>query len=280
MFSDKKAFINHLAKSHLHAAHVVPKSVSCAFLDGLLQLLFPPLSEQIIKSADEVEHYMRVLESDLQLILLKLEERLPNAPEHISQTFFDALPRLYQHLLADAEAIEAGDPAAVSTDEVIRTYPGFYAVAVYRVAHLLYRLNVPLLPRIYSEHAHTKTGIDIHPGAQIGAAFFIDHGTGVVIGETAIIGNNVKVYQGVTLGAASVDKSMANTKRHPTIEDNVVIYAGATILGGNTIVGRHSVIGGNVWLTESVPAYSRVYHRPQIKVSQKPIPADVINFSI
>lgn len=280
MPSDRGEFINHLAQSHLHAAHIVPKSISCAFLDGLLQLLFPPLAESTIKTADEVDLRLRVLESDLQFILSKLEERLPDAPARITTAFFDSLPGIYMHLLADAKAIEAGDPAAVSTDEVIRTYPGFYAVAVYRLAHLLYTLDVPLLPRIYSEHAHTKTGVDIHPGASIGAVFCIDHGTGIVIGETATIGNHVKIYQGVTLGAASVDKSMANTKRHPTIEDHVVIYAGATILGGNTVVGKHSVIGGNVWLTESVPAYSRVYHRPQIKVSQTPDPAGIINFSI
>ncbi|GAB3198003.1 serine O-acetyltransferase [Pontibacter aydingkolensis] len=280
MLTDKKNFIEHLVNSHLHTAHVVPPSVSCAFLDGLLQLLFPPLSEQVIKSGDEVEHHLRVLESDLELILGKLQERLPDSPTSIVNSFFNALPEVYEQIMDDARAIEAGDPAAVNTDEVIRTYPGFYAVAVYRIAHLLYQLDVPLLPRIYSEHAHTKTGIDIHPGAKIGTAFCIDHGTGVVIGETAIIGNHVKVYQGVTLGAASVDKAMANTKRHPTIEDNVVIYAGATILGGKTVVGRHSLIGGNVWLTESVPAYSRVYHRPQIKVSQKPDPSYLINFSI
>lgn len=280
MLSDKKAFIEHLANSHLNSAHVVPRSVSCAFLDNLLQLLFPPLAEQEISSSKEVEHHLRVLESDLVLILVKLEERLPESPASIVNAFFNALPLIYQQLLEDAQAIEAGDPAAVNTDEVIRTYPGFYAVAVYRMAHLLYNLRVPLLPRIYAEHAHTKTGIDIHPGASIGAAFCIDHGTGVVIGETAIIGDHVKVYQGVTLGAASVDKAMANIKRHPTIEDNVVIYAGATILGGKTIIGKHSVIGGNVWVTESVPPFSRVYHRPQIRVSQTPDPAYLINFSI
>ena len=280
MLSDRGEFINHLAQSHFQAAHIVPKSISCAFLDGLLELLFPPLAESTIKTANEVDLRLRVLESDLQFILSKLEERLPDAPVRITNAFFNSLPSIYENLLADARAIEAGDPAAVSTDEVIRTYPGFYAVAVYRLAHLLYTLDVPLLPRIYSEHAHTKTGVDIHPGASIGAVFCIDHGTGIVIGETATIGSHVKIYQGVTLGAASVDKSMANTKRHPTIEDHVIIYAGATILGGNTVVGKHSIIGGNVWLTESVPAYSRVYHRPQIKVSQTPDPAGIINFSI
>ena len=280
MLSDKKAFVEFLADKHLHTAHVLPRSVSCAFLDGLLQLLFPPLSEYEIRSPEEVEQRLQMLESDLEHILIKLEERLPEPPGSLVNSFFNALPLVYNRLLEDAQAIEAGDPAAVNTDEVIRTYPGFYAVAVYRIAHLLYSLRVPLLPRIYSEHAHTKTGVDIHPGASIGTAFCIDHGTGVVIGETAVIGNNVKVYQGVTLGAVSVDKAMANIKRHPTIEDNVIIYAGATILGGRTVIGKHSIIGGNVWLTESVPPFSRVYHRPQIKVSKTPDPADLINFSI
>ena len=280
MLSDKKTFINRLANSHLQSAHIVPRSVSCAFLDDLLQLLFPPLSEQVIKSGKEIEHHLRVLESDLELILIKLQERLPGPSDEIVNTFFNELPLVYHQLENDAIAIEAGDPAATNTDEVIRTYTGFYAVAVYRIAHILYELNVPLLPRVFSEHAHAKTGIDIHPGASIGSAFCIDHGTGIVIGETSIIGNNVKVYQGVTLGATSVDKEMANIKRHPTIEDNVVIYAGTTILGGRTIVGHHSIIGGNVWLTESVPPHSRVYHRPQIKVSQTPLPFDVINYSI
>ena len=144
-------------------------------------------------------------------------------------------------------------PAAKSREEVIRTYPGFYAVAAYRIAHQLHLLGIQGIPRIITEHAHSKTGIDIHPGAKIGNHFCIDHGTGVVIGETSVIGNHVKIYQGVTLGALSVNKEDATKKRHPTLEDNVVVYAGATILGGGTVIGRGSVIGGNVWLTESVP---------------------------
>lgn len=280
MLPHDNTFIEHLAESHIQARHIVPRSVSCAFLDRLLQLLFPPLAEESIASVFEVEQRLKALKNELELLLTKLQERLPDSPVSITAQFFDTLPAVYQRLNQDARALEAGDPAAINTDEVIRTYPGFYAVAVYRVAHVLYTLQVPLLPRLFSEHAHTKTGIDVHPGAKIGDAFCIDHGTGVVIGETAIIGNNVKVYQGVTLGAVNVDKAMANTKRHPTIEDNVVIYAGATILGGKTVVGKNSLIGGNVWLTESVPPFSRVYHRPQIKVSQAPEPADLINFSI
>jgi len=167
-------------------------------------------------------------------------------------------------LNTDVDAIFAGDPAAKSEFEVIRAYPGFLAICFYRIAHLLLQLRVPLLPRILTEHAHSQTGIDIHPAARIGEYCMIDHGTGVVIGETSVIGDHVKIYQGVTLGALSVDKSMASVKRHPTIEDHVIIYSNATILGGDTIVGHHSVIGGNVWLTNSVAPGSMLYHNAEI----------------
>jgi serine O-acetyltransferase len=185
----------------------------------------------------------------------------------LADKFFSYLPVIHNQLRKDAEAIVREDPAAKNIDEVILTYPGFYAIAIYRMAHVLYKLEVPYIPRMLTEYAHQKTGIDIHPGAQIGAYFCIDHGTGIVIGQTTIIGNHVKLYQGVTLGAVSVEKSLAHVKRHPTIEDHVVIYANATILGGNITVGAHSIIGGNVWLTESVQAHSKVYHKSQIKVS-------------
>ena len=177
--------------------------------------------------------------------------------------FLAELPRVRKLLASDVQAALDGDPAANCRDEIIFSYPGIYAVMVYRLAHELFKMGVPLIPRIMAEHAHHRTGIDIHPGTSIGSRFFIDHGTGVVVGGTAVIGNNVKLYQGVTLGAFSFDKDVRgdlirDTKRHPTIEDDVVIYAGATILGGDTIVGRGSVIGGNVWLTHSVPAGTRV----------------------
>jgi len=159
-------------------------------------------------------------------------------------------------------------------------YPGFYATAVYRLSHQLHVQGIKTLPRLLSEYAHSKTGIDIHPGAEIGSSFFIDHGTGIVIGETTVIGDNVKIYQGVTLGALNVDKSHASSKRHPTIEDNVIIYSGATILGGDTVVGRQSVIGGNVWLTYSVPPFSVVYHKSEIKVRDNFNMPDVLNFVI
>src|SRR5688500_13033388 len=157
-----------------------------------------------------------------------------------------------------------GDPAAKSRSEVIRTYPGFYAIAAYRIAYELHSLGIHGISRIITEHAHSKTGIDIHPGAKIGNHFCIDHGTGVVIGETAVIGNHVKIYQGVTLGALSVSKDDAEKKRHPTLEDHVVVYAGATILGGATVIGHHSIVGGNVWLTRSVPPHSKIYYQAKM----------------
>ncbi|MGP1587183.1 MAG: serine O-acetyltransferase EpsC [Treponemataceae bacterium] len=179
-----------------------------------------------------------------------------NFAEEITLKFIQEIPSIRKFACGDAQAALSGDPAAKSIEEVILSYPGAEAILVYRIAHFLHVNNVPIIPRIMSEYIHGKTGIDIHPGAEIGKAFFIDHGTGVVIGETCVIGDNVKIYQGVTLGALSVKKSMSDKKRHPTIEDDVTIYAGATILGGSTIIGKGSTIGGNVWLTESVPAHS------------------------
>lgn len=181
----------------------------------------------------------------------------------------DAIPEIRKTLVSDVRAAFEGDPAAKSHDEIIFSYPGIYAISVYRVAHRLYQLNVPLLPRIMSEHAHSLTGIDIHPGATIGSRFVIDHGTGVVIGETTRIGNNVRIYQGVTLGAMSLPmdagEKLRGKKRHPTLEDDVIIYAGATILGGDTIIGERSVVGGNVWLTESIPPDTLVMlERPRL----------------
>lgn len=168
----------------------------------------------------------------------------------------------------DAKAIESNDPASKSLEEVYLSYPGFYAIAVYRLSHFLYKAGFPLVPRLMTEYAHRVTGVDIHPGATIGESFFIDHATGVVIGETCVIKNNVRIYQGVTLGALYVDKTLKNTKRHPTVENNVTIYANATILGGDTVIGKNSIIGGNVWITKSVPENSMVYHTPQIQVKE------------
>ena len=182
--------------------------------------------------------------------------------------FMARLPEVKRLVATDVEAAYEGDPAATSPMEVVMAYPGLFAVTIHRLAHELYRLGVPIVPRIMSELAHSKTGIDIHPGATIGERFFIDHGTGVVIGETTVIGRNVKLYQGVTLGALSFDRDpvtgalVKGVKRHPNVEDNVVIYAGATILGGTTTIGHDSEIGGNVWLKDSVPPNTRVYNKP------------------
>jgi serine O-acetyltransferase len=174
----------------------------------------------------------------------------------------ESVPWLRKILATDVRAAYEGDPAAKSHDEIIFAYPGIFAIMVYRTAHKLFELGVPLLPRIMTEHAHSATGIDIHPGAEIGERFVIDHGTGVVIGETTEIGDNVRIYQGVTLGALSLPKDagerLRGSKRHPSIEDDVIIYSGATILGGDTVIGARSVIGGNVWITESVPPDTRV----------------------
>ena len=182
--------------------------------------------------------------------------------------FVSRLPEVKRLVATDVQAAYEGDPAATSPMEVVMAYPGLYAVTIHRLAHELYNLKVPIIPRIMSELAHSKTGIDIHPGAQIGERFFIDHGTGVVVGETTVIGRNVKLYQGVTLGAKSFQKDpetgalVKGIKRHPNVEDNVVIYAGATILGGDTTIGHDSEIGGSVWLINSVPPNSRVYNKP------------------
>jgi serine O-acetyltransferase len=187
----------------------------------------------------------------------------------IWESFLRTLPELIEKLNMDAHCILDHDPAARNIDEVYLAYPGFFAIAVYRFSHEFYKIDMPLVPRIMSEYAHRLTGIDINPGAQIGSPFFIDHGTGVVIGETTIIKNNVKVYQGVTLGALQVSKEMENQKRHPTVEENVIIYANATILGGETVIGKNSTIGGNVWITASIPENSLVYHSPETKLKQK-----------
>ena len=194
--------------------------------------------------------------------------------KEIVDEFVAALPEVRRLVDTDVQAAYDGDPAATSRMEVVMAYPGLYAVTIHRLAHVLYKLKVPIIPRVMSELAHSKTGIDIHPGATIGERFFIDHGTGVVIGETTVIGRNVRLYQGVTLGGLSFEKDsngalVKGLKRHPNIEDNVVIYANATILGGDTTIGHDSEIGGNVWIKESVPPYSRVYNKPPAPVIKK-----------
>jgi serine O-acetyltransferase len=247
-------------------------------LEEILALLFPQHSVDVQLGEEEIR-------ARLTLLRRALERMLSNIVTHdrsaeLATGFTTRLPEIYEHLQADAAAIVDGDPAAESVDEVVIAYPGFLAITVHRIAHELYRLGVPILPRLLAEAAHTRTGIDIHPGATIGGSFCIDHGTGIVIGETAVIGDFVKVYQGVTLGALSVSKAAAGLKRHPTIEDRVVLYANATVLGGDTTVGHDTIIGGNVWLTTSVPPRSFVYHTSQIRVRSVSDALDYSDYSI
>ncbi len=205
------------------------------------------------------------LEADLRRVEAELEIQLgkvcpPEQVEHLSRGFLDRIPAVRALVESDLEAAFEGDPAATGYDEIVLSYPGLFAITVYRLAHELYLLEVPLIPRMMTEMAHSTTGIDIHPGAVIGSHFFIDHGTGIVIGQTTVIGNRVKLYQGVTLGGLSTrgGQSLAGVKRHPTIEDGVTLYAGATILGGETVIGRDCVIGANAFVTKSIPANTTV----------------------
>lgn len=260
--------MNSLFLQKLYAAHQVcqtcpsPADVS-RFFDDLLGILFAERNQ--LSHLSEAEFLQRIVE--LKKEFDRILQNVPQCPDDLSaltESFFDALPAIHELLVQDVAAMYVGDPAAKSKSEVIRTYPGFYAIAAYRIAHHLIKLGISDIPRIITEYAHSKTGVDIHPGAQIGHHFCIDHATGIVIGETTVIGNHVKIYQGVTLGALSVNKDDAKKKRHPTIEDHVVIYAGATILGGETVIGHHSVIGGNVWLTQSVPPQSKIYYQSKM----------------
>jgi serine O-acetyltransferase len=259
-------FYQHIFEKQQGVEAVPSNETIASWVLRLVHLLYPEKSEYSPASPQEIEKEFFFLEKELVRIFnaTKACTQCDNAEK--AALFFLQVPEIYRMLNADIDAILEGDPAAKSKFEIIRAYPGFYAISFYRIAHALADLEIPLLPRILTEYAHSKTGIDIHPAAEIGEHFCIDHGTGIVIGETTIIGNHVKIYQGVTLGALSVDKSMSYIKRHPTVEDHVVIYSGATILGGDTIIGHHSIIGGNVWLTKSVPPYSTVYHKSEIEV--------------
>jgi serine O-acetyltransferase len=262
--------------------HLAGRKAIYTVLEDLIAILFPGCHGQ-----DPIppEHIRAFVEDRLVAIAATLTEQCRRA--FMYQCVFDrckecgdcadkaakavrrlveSLPDIKQRLQEDIQAAYEGDPAARSIMEVVMSYPGLQAITTHRLAHVLYEEQVPLIPRIMSEHAHSQTGIDLHPGATIGPGFFIDHGTGVVIGETSTIGRHVKLYQGVTLGALSFPKDadgnpIKGIKRHPNVEDNVTIYAGATILGGDTTIGAHSEIGGNVWLTHSVPPHSKVYNQ-------------------
>ncbi|WP_027376813.1 serine O-acetyltransferase EpsC [Kaistella palustris] len=246
------------------------------FIDRFFRFIFFLEYQRCSKSSD-IQLRLDGFKKEFNEILFSVTDGRETA---VAEKFFESFPKVYNSLEDDAQTILDNDPAAHTMEDVMFSYPGFFAIAVYRFAHELYKSKIPLVPRIWTEYAHSKTGIDINPGARIGHHFFIDHGTGIVIGETAVIGNEVKIYQGVTLGALSVTKNLQHVKRHPTIEDHVVIYANATILGGDTVIGRNSVIGGNVWITESVAPDSVVFHKGQVTVKNKNEGSEPIVFSI
>jgi len=260
---DKKAIVEKIIK-HKKQPHLRfrLKEATETFTDLLFYTLFD--------IDTPVEENLEKLEKKFDILVNMACWEVEKPCKMIWENYMSSLPYVLESLNLDAEAIVSCDPASLSIEEVYMAYPGFYAIAIYRLAHELYKKGFPLVPRLMTEYAHRETGVDINPGAQIGKSFFIDHATGVVIGETAIIKDHVKIYQGVTLGALYVAKALQNTKRHPTIENNVTIYANATILGGNTIIGAHTIIGGNAWLTASVPANSTVFHSPEIKIKTLP----------
>lgn len=263
---------------HVHAELIPSRKAVMEIVDRLREILFPGyFSNENVHPANLRYHVGKSVDAIAEMLSAQITRSLRHECQRYEEPcvecvnlgydeagrFLESLPRMRRILSSDVRAAYEGDPAAKSHDEIVFSYPGIFAIMVYRIAHQLFEQQVPLLPRIMTEYAHGITGIDIHPGAEIGECFFIDHGTGVVIGETTAIGRNVRLYQGVTLGALSLPReaveSLRTKKRHPTIEDEVIIYAGATILGGDTTIGARSVIGGNVWLTESVPSDTKVF---------------------
>ncbi len=233
------------------------KDVVIDIIDKLRRIIFPGYFKEKTYRIYNAKHNLSMLVEDVMFNLnrqigLVLQEQ--DKAQEICLAFFREIPRVRSLVQTDLQAAYDGDPAASGKEEIVFSYPGLFAITVYRLAHVLYTLGVPMIPRIMTEHAHSVTGIDIHPGAAIGEYFFIDHGTGIVIGETTVIGNRVKIYQGVTLGALSTrgGQNLRGKRRHPTIEDNVTIYAGASILGGDTVIGADSVIGSNVFITSSI----------------------------
>jgi serine O-acetyltransferase len=274
-----KKLVNSLVKSYHDVAgliridgkkHISP-SVVTEILGNLQSVIFAGFFGNIRLQNESIEYYVGNLIENLLYNLKKqigrslqysaeIEEDIPGKAERISYEFLSKLPKVRELLATDIDASFDGDPAAFSKDDIILSYPGIYAIMASRLAHELYLLGVPLIPRMMTEHAHSLTGIDIHPGASIGHHFFIDHGTGIVIGETTVIGNYVKIYQGVTLGALSTrgGQSLKNQKRHPTIEDNVTVYSGSSIFGGTTVIGEGAVIGSNAFIIKSVPRNTKV----------------------
>lgn len=253
--------------------HLPIHAKSVEFFEELIQFLFPIRSDKLnceITSCNSIENICQLFN---EILTLCSNEKIDI--KEISIRFFNKLPEIYKELIEDAKLILDNDPASKSLEEIILSYPGFFAISAYRICNTLFKMEIPILPRLISEYSHSKTGIDIHPGAKIKTPFFIDHGTGIVIGETCEIGKNVKIYQGVTLGSLIVNKELSNKKRHPTIEDNVVIYSNATILGGDTVIGHDSTIGGNVWITKSLEPYSVVYYKATVTI-KKPTDSELL----
>lgn len=263
------------AIDHVEVFDQPDTQVVTEMIDKLLTIVFPGFYREKAYRFYNMDNRLTVLIEDVMYNLNKQiaialnqlpetaemsEEEKAEKAQCISLKFFQEIPKVREYIDTDVEAFFYGDPAAYNKNEIILSYPGLYAITVYRLAHVLQTLNVPLIPRIMTEYAHNRTGIDIHPGAEIGKYFFIDHGTGIVVGETTIIGEHVKVYQGVTIGALSTSEgqNLKGVKRHPTIEDNVTIYSGASILGGETVIGHDTTIGSNAFITSSVEANSRV----------------------
>ncbi|GHV33546.1 serine acetyltransferase [Synergistales bacterium] len=266
----------------IEAKNQISDTVVTELIDNLRDLIFAGFFSKKLLKKDSIEYYVgELLEGLIYHLQKQITRALRNVKKegldiereagYITNTFLSRVPEVRRVLATDVEAFYDGDPAAYSTDEVILSYPGIYAIMVSRLAHELHLLGVPLIPRMMTEHAHSRTGIDIHPGAVIGHHFFIDHGTGIVIGETTVIGNYVKIYQGVTLGGLSTrgGQTLKGVKRHPTIEDNVTIYSGTSIFGGNTVIGEGVVIGSNAFITKSVPEKTRVSVRnPELKLKE------------
>ena len=269
-------FIKKLLSDHVDAPSCATPMEVGKWFKGLVGVLFPGFCTSKYESSDQLMEALSSLKDGLYAILACDRTKDEVSTKNLVDAFFEELEHIHDLLKKDIQALYEGEQDEKSHAEIIRSYPGFYAVAAHRVAHQLNKMDVPLIPRMISENAHSRTGVDIHPGATIGEYFCIDHGTGVVIGETTVVGNHVKIYQGVTLGALSVEKREVVEQRHPTILDGVVIYAGATILGGKTVVGNDSVIGGGVWLTKSVGDGSKVYYKA--KMSHQEGDPDTITF--
>ena len=269
MKETQKDFVRRVTEFNTSHSTTVPSMVETRdFTGNLIHTLFP-IKRNLVAQEAKISLEMDRCAIKLKELLYSIRNSLDSTPEVLVEEFFSRVPDAFDQLVEDANAITRFDPAASGVAEIVLCYPGFFCISVYRLAHILYELKVPVLPRVMTEYAHEKTGIDIHPGAEIESPFFIDHGTGVVIGETARIGKEVKIYQGVTLGALTVEKSLANTKRHPTIEDHVIIYAGSTILGGSTVIGHHTVVGGNTWITESIQPHSLVYRNHRVEIRER-----------